>query len=196
MFIIHWCLQLFLRNQGLSSVFHIQLMSRCAGAWREQNQAASPSWPTEIFHTIDSMLSLWMGLAGGKGALFFAGSSNPVFSGSLNFSRTSIFFGNYAKFMSLAKSMKSGSSRKPANSAVAVLGLAANRSLSDENMLLYIVCFAYFIIIINISVISISFVALSSCLYLNPRVSPFVHFSSPSRCGGEGGGMSEWLSSA
>jgi len=39
------------------SVSHVQLMSRWAGAGREQSQAASPSWPVEIFHTIDAMLS-------------------------------------------------------------------------------------------------------------------------------------------
>jgi len=43
-----------------------------------------------------------------------------------------------------------------------------------------------FIIIIIIS-ISVSFVALVNCLHLNPRVSPFVHFSSHPT-GGEGEG--------
>jgi len=33
-------------------------MSRYPRAGREHSQAASPSWPTEIFHTIDTMLSL------------------------------------------------------------------------------------------------------------------------------------------
>jgi len=28
-------------------------MSRCAGAGREQSEAASPSWPVEMFHTMD-----------------------------------------------------------------------------------------------------------------------------------------------
>jgi len=49
---------LLLRNQGLFSVSHIQLMSRCAGAGSEHSQADSPSWPTEIFHAIDVMPSL------------------------------------------------------------------------------------------------------------------------------------------
>jgi len=31
---------------------------QCAEAGREHSQADSPSWPTEIFHTIDVMLSL------------------------------------------------------------------------------------------------------------------------------------------
>jgi len=39
-------------------VSHIQLTSRCAGAGREHSQAASPGWPTQIFHTMDIMLSL------------------------------------------------------------------------------------------------------------------------------------------
>jgi len=42
---------------------------------------------------------------------------------------------------------------------------------------------------------SISFVALLSCLYLNPGVPLFVHFSCPSRWG-DRGVVSEWLSSA
>jgi len=45
-------------NQGLFPVSHMQLMSRCAGAGREHSQADNPSWPVEIFHTIDVMLSL------------------------------------------------------------------------------------------------------------------------------------------
>ena len=47
-------------NQGLFSVSHIQLMSRCAGARREHSQTKL-SWPMEIFHTINIMLSLWLG---------------------------------------------------------------------------------------------------------------------------------------
>jgi len=45
-------------NQGLLPVSDIQLMSRCAGAGREHGQTASPSWPIEIFHTINVMLIL------------------------------------------------------------------------------------------------------------------------------------------
>jgi len=48
-------------------VSHIQLMSRCAVAGREHSQTASPSWPMEIFHTIEAMLSLWMGVGWGGG---------------------------------------------------------------------------------------------------------------------------------
>jgi len=36
-------------------------------AGREHSQAASPSWPMEIFHTIDVMLSTEMGAAWGAG---------------------------------------------------------------------------------------------------------------------------------
>jgi len=46
------------KNQGLSSVSHIQLMSRCAGAGRERSQTDNPIWPMEIFHATDVMLSL------------------------------------------------------------------------------------------------------------------------------------------
>jgi len=49
---------LLLRNQGLFSVSHVWLMSRWAGAGREQSQADSPRRTTEIFHTMDVMLSL------------------------------------------------------------------------------------------------------------------------------------------
>jgi len=43
--------------------------------------------------------------------------------------------------------------------------------------------------------ISISFVAFLNCLYLNPGVLPFGHFSSPSHWEGRGG-VSNWLLSA
>jgi len=51
------------------------------------------------------------------------------------------------------------------------------------------------IIIITIISIIIYFVVLLNCLYLNPRVSPFAHFSSPFFWGRRGG-ASEQLSSA
>jgi len=35
-------------------------MSRCAGAGGEHRQTDSPSWLTEIFYTIDVMLSIYM----------------------------------------------------------------------------------------------------------------------------------------
>jgi len=45
-------------------------MSRCAGARREHNQTASPSWPIETFHTIEIMLCSSMGM--GWGARIFS----------------------------------------------------------------------------------------------------------------------------
>ena len=78
-------------------------------------------------------------------------------------------------------------------SAIAARGLAANGSLGGEkNCIIYrLVCIFSIIIIIitiisTISSISISFVALLNCLYISPRVIPFVHFPSPSRWGGMG----------
>jgi len=44
---------LFLRNQVFFSVSYVQVMSRCAAAGMEHSQAANPSCPREIFHTID-----------------------------------------------------------------------------------------------------------------------------------------------
>jgi len=52
------------------SSFLVQLMSRCAVAGREHSQAANPSWPMEIFHTIDTMLNLRMGVGREAGTLF------------------------------------------------------------------------------------------------------------------------------
>jgi len=45
-------------------------MSRCTKAGREHSQAASPSWPMEIFHTIDIRLSIHIGDDRGAGTLF------------------------------------------------------------------------------------------------------------------------------
>jgi len=77
-------------------------------------------------------------------------------------------------------------------SAVAAQGLATNQSSGGEkNYVVYglfcILIITIIIIIVSIINSSISFVALSNCLYLNPRVSPCVHCSSPSQWGeGEG----------
>jgi len=46
----------------------------------------------------------------------------------------------------------------------------------------------YYILIISSVSISISFFALLNCLYLNPRVYPFVHFLLPIPLGGKGEG--------
>jgi len=72
-------------------------------------------------------------------------------------------------------------------------GLAVSRLLGGEKIVFSSFCIFIIIIIIIIviitisSSISISFVILLNCLYLNPRVLPFVRFPSPSRLGeGEG----------
>jgi len=54
--------------KDLFPVSHIHLLSRCAGVRREDSQMASPSWPKEIFHTMDLMLSLGMGVVHGTGS--------------------------------------------------------------------------------------------------------------------------------
>ena len=46
-------------------------MSRCARTAREHSQAASPDWPMEIFLTIYTMLSLWMGVGWRAGIVSF-----------------------------------------------------------------------------------------------------------------------------
>jgi len=56
-------------------------------------------------------------------------------------------------------------------------------------------CIVYCLFCIFIISISISFIALLNCLDPNPRVSPFVHFSSPSQQGRQEG-VSERLSGA
>jgi len=78
---------------------------------------------------------------------------------------------SYAKFKSLAKSVIFVSCRKPTGSAVAARGLAVNRLLGGEKILLHIVWYALvFIIIITsgISSSSISFVVQLNSLCLNP----------------------------
>ena len=80
-------------------------------------------------------------------------------------------------------------------------GLSANRSLGGEkNCIVYSLFCIFITIFITIIIVSsssssssISFGVLLICLYFKPRVLPFVHFSSPSRCRGRGG-VSERLS--
>jgi len=70
-------------------------------------------------------------------------------------------------------------------STIAAQELAVNQlSGGGKNYIVY----SLLAIFINSSSISIYFVVLLNCLYLNPEVSPFVHFSSPSHCGGRRGG--------
>jgi len=86
---------------------------------------------------------------------------------------------------------------------VTVQGLIVNWSSEGEKNCIVCSLFCIFIIIVVIiitiisssSSISIYCVAILNCLYLNSRVSPFVHFSSPSHWRGRGG-VSERLSSA
>ena len=64
---------------------------------------------------------------------------------------------------------------------IAAWGLAVDQlSDGEKNCIVYSLFCIFsiiFVIIITIS-INISFVALLNCFYLNPRVSPFVHFPS------------------
>jgi len=57
-------------------------MSRGAGAGREHSQAASPSWPVEIFLAMDFMLSLGMGV-GQRAGIFLCSSHFREFEPSL-----------------------------------------------------------------------------------------------------------------
>ena len=153
-------------------------MSRCAGAGREHSQAASPGWPMEIFRSMDIILGLWIrvGLGGRKQwALLLSWISNPLFSGSLNlFSKSWVFFRSFAKF---AKFVTWGST-------IAAHGVTANCSSGGEKNSFVYSLFCIFVIIIVISSssiisISISFVALLNCFYLNPWVSLFFPFLLP-----------------
>jgi len=58
------------KKSRLFPVSHIQLMSRYAVSAREHSQAASPSWPMEIFHTMESCSVYKWGLARKQEALF------------------------------------------------------------------------------------------------------------------------------
>jgi len=53
------------------SVSYIQLMNRHAGAGREHSQTDSPSWPMEMFHTINVTQSVSMGV-GWRAGIFFS----------------------------------------------------------------------------------------------------------------------------
>jgi len=144
-------------------------MSRCARAGREHSQAASPGWPTEVFHTM-GIIYEW-GLAEGQNLLFLVSmGSNPLLSRSLNFSQELGFFWEFCEILK---------NLQVRGSATAARGLTVHRSSGGEKN-----CVVYRLFCIFISSSSsISFVALLNRLYLNPRVSAFVHFSFPSRCG-------------
>jgi len=142
----------------------------------------------EILQTMDVMLSLWMGVdqAAGKFSFLFPW----VWILSCLGVRT---FQGFGVFLEILWNLGFLGSAIPAR------GMAANWLLGGEkNYIVYnLFCIFMIIIIIVISssiCSSISFVLLN-CLYLNPRVSHFVLFSSPS-CWGGRGGVSEWLSGA
>ena len=160
-------------------------MSRCAGAGREHSQTDSPSWPMEIFHMIDVVLSLWRGVSWGarirSSPLLAAVSSNPLLSRSPFFSRSSVFFGNFVKF-----AISGFCDRFSGTGCELVIGWW-------EKCIVHSL-FCISVIITVTSSVSISLVILLNCLYLNPQAFPFIHLSSPS-CGGWGReGVSEWLS--
>ena len=69
--------------------------------------------------------------------------------------------GTYAKFFSLAKSVKFLRSGKPVGSAVTAWGLAVNRLSGGEKIILYEVCFAYSLLSFLLVVVLLVFPLLS-----------------------------------
>jgi len=176
MLTIHRSFYLLLRNQGLSPVSHIQVMSRCSGAGREHSQADGPSWPVEIFLTMDGMLSLGMGThLGGGGeqiSMFFA-----LFFWEFKLLQDlGLFFRSSKKFIKSTSSIF--------HSCCSGTGYTICRQMVRKYCIVY--CLFCIFIIITSSSSNIAYVALLNCLYLNPRVSSFVHFSSPPLWGGRG----------
>ena len=155
-------------------------MSRSAGAGRQHSQAASPSWPMEIFYTIDVIISLWMEFGlGGRNLLYWF----LFFLRVWTFLGVQSFFGSFAKF----------SKRATSGFHDHCLGTVYELFIRWWKICM---CIVYLCIFITISIsMSISFLVFLNCLCLNSRVPPFVHISSPSVWGGRGG-VSEWLSSA
>ena len=140
-------------KEGLRPVSRTQMMIRSARARREHSQAASPSRPMEIFHTINVMLSLWRGVGVGKSvfSVVWVHWEFSLFSGVLQNLQFSRFH-----------DCCSGTGCK------LVIGWW-------EKHIIYSL-FCIFIIIIISIIISV----LLKCLYLNWQVFPFVRFSSPS----------------
>jgi len=120
-----------------------------------------------------------------ESAVLFSLSSNALLAGSSSFSGGLVFSGSFAN------------SRNPPfpGSAIATQGLAANQLSGGEKKCIVnsLVCIFFIISSSSSSSSNTSFVVLLNCLYLNPQVLPFVHFSCPSLGGGRGG-VSEWLS--
>ena len=149
--------------------------------YRSWKGAQPGSWPMEIFLTVGVMLSLWMVVGQGAGICSFSSPWVQILScpGLQTFLRFWSFGEIFAQF---TKSV--------------LLGFCNRWSGTDcksftrwqENYIVYrVFCTFIIIIIISSSSINISFVFLLYCLYLNTRVSPFLHFSSPSCSGGRGG---------
>jgi len=78
----------------------------CAGAGREQSQAASPGWPMEILHIIGSMRTLWMGVGwGGSNPGFFLFSMISLFLGFWTLPWIWSFLGSCMKFVKSVSSV-------------------------------------------------------------------------------------------
>ena len=135
-----------------------------SGAGRQHSHAASASWPMKIFCIIGVMLSLWMGVGWGIGILFFPGSSN--FYASL------VFFGEFCEIHGSWSLLRDW--------------LCTWSSGSEKNCIVYSLLWIFIIIIIT-TIISISFVLILNCLYLNLRVY-FLSISPPHPTGGKGRG--------
>ena len=157
------------------SSFSYSAYEQACRSW-EGAQADRPSWPMETFHTMDAVLNLWIEVGQGLGisALFLSVSLYPLLSRSLNFCGSLVFFESFEK---LAKSASSGFHDR-------CLGADCELVIRRwENCIVYSLFCIVIIIIISCS-ISVFFVVLLNYLYLNPWVSPFVHFSSSSCCEG------------
>jgi len=82
-------------NQKLFSSLPYSAKDQVCRSWEGAQPGREPSWPVEIFRTIDTMIGLRMEVGrGGEGFLFFLISMgpNPLLSGSSNFSGNMGFF--------------------------------------------------------------------------------------------------------
>jgi len=127
----------------------------------------------EIIYTIDVMLSVGMGVgqSGGRNLLV-------SFVGVQTFLRVWCISGALQNLENL----------QFLDSVVTALGLIVNWSSGGKKIIYSLFCI--FIIIIIFS--SICFVVLLNCLYLNPQVLLFVHFSSPCCLSGRGERVAAW----
>jgi len=154
-------------------------MSGCAGAVREHRQTDSQAgqWKRCVPWTSCSVYE-WGLARGQESALLVSVTLNSLVSVSSNFSGSLGVFLSSEKFAKFATSGFCDHCLKTGCESVIRWW---------EKCIVY-TFFCIFIIITlvsnnrDISIISsISFVVLLNCLYLNPWVSHFVHFSSPSR---------------